>query len=187
LEAASHRGDLELPEKGAGDIEQSDLLGRESGLAAYELEPAAVALAQAAGEVPHALELASGGACGGRVRGAALHAELAIGPLDLVYAADLEQAGEEGLGLELELYRTARWELGGTVGLEQGAEALGAGVSAEGEQNAEALEEHAVVTDEVDDLNPRLAWGRAQAAAELLQEYDAGLGGPEHHDAIDRG
>jgi len=74
-----------------------------------------VALAQTAGEVPHALELAGGGACRWRVGGAALQAELAVGALDLVDAADLEQAEQDGLGLELKLDGTARWELRGTA------------------------------------------------------------------------
>src|SRR5262249_40164530 len=147
LEAAGHRGDLELAEERRGDFEDGELVGGEAGFATHELEPAAVAIAQAAGEVAHALELAGDGARGGRVGGAALEAELAVGALDLVDATDLEQAGQEGLGLELELDGAAGGELGGAVGFEQGAEALGAGVVAEGEQDAQALEEHAVVAD----------------------------------------
>ena len=48
-----------------------------------------------------------------------------------------------------------------------------------------ALEEHAVVADEIDDGHGALVACLAETAAELLQEHDARLGGTEHHDAID--
>lgn len=50
---------------------------------------------------------------------------------------------------------------------------------------ADPLEEHAVVADEIDDGEGVLSVGLAEAAAELLQEDDGGLGGAEHHDAVD--
>ena len=44
-----------------------------------------------------------------------------------------------------------------------------------------------MVADVVDDLEFRLAFRSPQAAAELLQPNDAGLGRPQHQDGVDVG
>ena len=49
---------------------------------------------------------------------------------------------------------------------------------------SEALEKYPVVAHEIDDSDGRLALGRAQTTPQLLQEHDAGLGRPQHDDAI---
>ena len=56
----------------------------------------------------------------------------------------------------------------------------------EREEMHEPTREHAVIAHEVDHLEPRLAGGTPQAAAELLQEHDLRFRGPEHHHAVDQ-
>lgn len=48
------------------------------------------------------------------------------------------------------------------------------------------LGENAMVTDEIDHQQPRLAFSRSQAAAELLQKDDLGLRRPQHDHAVNQ-
>ena len=48
----------------------------------------------------------------------------------------------------------------------------------------EAAGEDAVIADEVDDFQPQLVFGGAEATAELLEEDDLGFGGAQHDHAV---
>jgi hypothetical protein len=91
------------------------------------------------------------------------------------------------LGLELEHHAAALGQLHGAVGAQDVAQLARGGAGREREQGAQALEEDAVVAHEIDDGECALAFAGAEPAAELLQEHHAGLGGPEHHDAVEAG
>ena len=113
--------------------------------------------------------------------------QLAVDALDLVGAADAEQAREQLLRLELEVDRAARRAARARRSPSRNVAEAAAPCAAEREQRAHAVEEHAVVADEVDDRRRALLpAARAEAAAELLEEDDARLGRAEHHDAVDR-
>ena len=154
-------------------------MGGQVPLGRDEAEPAPVPLAKTRGEVAHALQLAGGRSL------LALVAQVAVRPLDLVGATGSKQPRKKVLRLELELHRAAGRQLDRAGSGEQCAH-VGALRSGERQERAHTLEEDAVVADEVDDGDERLAVVGAKAAAELLEEHHRRLGRAQHHHAVDR-
>jgi hypothetical protein len=162
-------------------VSESRLLpGRQALLLGHEREPAIVLL-QAPRVVAEAVELADAGSL------AAAVAQLAVLPHRRVAGRLGEECAQQVLGLELDLDGAAGRQLGlGTVHeLAHGGRLL---ARREREQRADAVEEHAVVADEVDHGEGLLAARgvEAEAAAELLQEHHRRFGGAEHHHSVDR-
>ena len=100
-----------------------------------------------------------------------------------------EKLLEQPLRLHLHIEHAARRQLRlatGEIRLERGEASRGpftAGLKRQ--QMHDPAGEDAVIADKVDHFQPRLARGRPEAAAELLQENNLRLRRPEHHDAID--
>ena len=94
------------------------------------------------------------------------------------------EAQHKLLGLDFEIEEAARWQVRGGAFEEFLQVRPGCGPVAERKEVGEAAGEDAVIADKVDDFQPQLVIGGAEAAAELLEEDDFGLGGAQHDHAV---